>query len=101
MCTDTEKTAGLTSIESGAMVVLFVAFFVSVGVTLLLVRRAKSHAHRFFDHVLSGPQKFHSEPEGFSGATEQRARKASGLGENRSYSGLWRVFATTNGRLWA
>ena len=44
------------------MVVLFVAFFVSVGVTLLLVRRAKSHAHRFFDHDLSGPQKFHSVP---------------------------------------
>ena len=62
LCTDTEKTAGLASIESGAMVVLFVAFFVSVGVTLLLVRRAKSHAHRFFDHDLSGPQKFHSVP---------------------------------------
>ena len=43
----------------------------------------------------------HSEPESFSGATEQRARKASGLGAKRSHSGLWRAFATTTGRLWA
>ena len=42
-----------------------------------------------------------SEPESFSGATEQRARKASGLGAKRSHSGLWRAFATTTGRLWA
>ena len=40
-----------------------------------------------------------SEPESFSGATEQRARKASGLGAKRSHSGLWRAFATTTGRL--
>ena len=42
-----------------------------------------------------------SESESFSGATEQRARKASGLGAKRSHSGLWRAFATTTGRLWA
>ena len=42
-----------------------------------------------------------SEPESFSGATEQRARKASGLGAKRSHSELWRAFATTTGRLWA
>ena len=42
-----------------------------------------------------------SEPESFSGPTEQRARKASGPGAKRSHSGLWRAFATTTGRLWA
>ena len=42
-----------------------------------------------------------SEPESFSGATEQRARTASGPGAKRSHSGLWRAFATTTGRLWA
>ena len=47
------------------------------------------------------PEKLVSEPESFSGATEQHARKASGLGAKRRHSGLWRAFATTTGRLWA
>ena len=41
---------------------LLAAFAVSLGFTLLLVRRAKSGAHRFHDHDLSGPQKFHAVP---------------------------------------
>jgi UDP-N-acetylmuramyl pentapeptide phosphotransferase/UDP-N-acetylglucosamine-1-phosphate transferase len=41
---------------------LLAAFAVSLGFTLLLVRRAKSGAHRFHDHDLSGPQKFHAAP---------------------------------------
>ena len=57
--------------------------------------------HRFFfaTHLATGHQA--AEPESFSGATEQRARKASGPGAKRSHSGLWRAFATTTGRLWA
>ena len=41
---------------------LLAAFAVSLGFTLLLVRRAKAGAHRFHDHDLSGPQKFHAAP---------------------------------------
>jgi UDP-N-acetylmuramyl pentapeptide phosphotransferase/UDP-N-acetylglucosamine-1-phosphate transferase len=41
---------------------LLAAFAVSLAFTLLLVRRAKAGAHRFHDHDLSGPQKFHAAP---------------------------------------
>ena len=41
---------------------LLAAFAVSLGCTLLLVRHSKFAAHRFHDHDLSGPQKFHATP---------------------------------------
>lgn len=44
------------------MLILLAAFTVSLLVTLGLVRRAKVAGHRFHDHDLSGPQKFHSMP---------------------------------------
>jgi UDP-N-acetylmuramyl pentapeptide phosphotransferase/UDP-N-acetylglucosamine-1-phosphate transferase len=44
------------------MLILLVAFGVSLGLTLLVVRAAKGHAHFFNDHDLSGPQKFHARP---------------------------------------
>jgi UDP-N-acetylmuramyl pentapeptide phosphotransferase/UDP-N-acetylglucosamine-1-phosphate transferase len=45
-----------------SMLILIVAFVVSLGMTLLAVRWAKTHAHLSNDHDLSGPQKFHSHP---------------------------------------
>jgi len=50
------------SIECRAMLVLLVAFTLSLGITLLIVHGAKSENHRFKDHDLSGPQKFHAAP---------------------------------------
>ncbi len=44
------------------MLILLMAFAVSLVVTLWLVRRTKSEGHRFHDHDLSGPQKFHVTP---------------------------------------
>ena len=44
------------------MLTLLFAFVVSLGVTLWLVRGAKANGHRFHDHDLSGPQKFHAVP---------------------------------------
>ena len=44
------------------MLVLIIAFAVSLAITLLTVRAAKRHGHRLFDHDLSGPQKFHAAP---------------------------------------
>ena len=44
------------------MLILLVAFAVSLAVTLLTVRSAKRHAHLSHDHDLSGPQKFHATP---------------------------------------
>lgn len=44
------------------MLILLMAFVISLGVTLWLVRRAKAEGHRFHDHDLSGPQKFHATP---------------------------------------
>ena len=44
------------------MLILMFAFVVSLGVTLWLVRGAKVNGHRYHDHDLSGPQKFHSTP---------------------------------------
>ena len=44
------------------MLVLSIAFAVSLGVTLWMVHRSKTHGHRFQDHDLSGPQKFHAVP---------------------------------------
>ena len=44
------------------MLILLMAFMVSLAASLWLVRRAKAGAHRFHDHDLSGPQKFHSAP---------------------------------------
>ena len=49
-------------IESPAMLTMLLAFVVSLVATLWLVRRAKADGHRFHDHDLSGPQKFHSAP---------------------------------------
>ena len=44
------------------MLILVVAFVVSLVVTLITVRSAKAHAHLSHDHDLSGPQKFHALP---------------------------------------
>jgi len=44
------------------MLILLVSFSVSLAITLWLVRRAKVAGHRFHDHDLSGPQKFHGAP---------------------------------------
>ena len=44
------------------MLILMLSFVVSLVVTLWLVRGAKFNGHRFHDHDLSGPQKFHSAP---------------------------------------
>ena len=44
------------------MLTLMFAFVVSLGVTLWLVRGAKVKGHRYHDHDLSGPQKFHFTP---------------------------------------
>lgn len=44
------------------MLVLLVAFAVSMGVTLFMVHHARTQGHRFQDHDLSGPQKFHAAP---------------------------------------
>ncbi len=44
------------------MLILLVAFTVSLSLTLLVVRSAKSHAHLSSDHDLTGPQKFHASP---------------------------------------
>ena len=44
------------------MLILIVAFAVSLIVTLVTVRSAKAHAHLSHDHDLSGPQKFHALP---------------------------------------
>ena len=44
------------------MLVLLVAFTLSLGITLLIVHGAKADSHRFHDHDLSGPQKFHAAP---------------------------------------
>ncbi len=42
------------------MLALFVAFAVSLGVTLLVIHWAKTHGGFSLDHDLSGPQKFHA-----------------------------------------
>ena len=44
------------------MLILIVAFAVSLVMTLIAVRSAKAHAHLSHDHDLSGPQKFHAQP---------------------------------------
>ena len=44
------------------MLILLAAFLASLGFTLWLVRRSKAAGHRFHDHDLSGPQKFHVTP---------------------------------------
>ena len=44
------------------MLVLLIAFFLSLGITVLIVHGAKVGSHRFHDHDLSGPQKFHAAP---------------------------------------
>ena len=49
-------------IEWRAMLILLVAFGVSLGLTLLTVAMAQRHSHFFNDHDLSGPQKFHARP---------------------------------------
>ena len=49
-------------LESISMLVLSIAFSVSLGLTLWMVHRSKTSSHRFQDHDLSGPQKFHVVP---------------------------------------
>ena len=44
------------------MLVLILAFSVSLAVTLFMVHQAKTAGHHFQDHDLSGPQKFHAAP---------------------------------------
>jgi len=44
------------------MLILLVAFAVSLGLTLLVVRSAKTHGHLSGDSDLTGPQKFHASP---------------------------------------
>ena len=44
------------------MLVFLVAFAVSLAVTLWMIRRSRAEGHRFHDHDLSGPQKFHAAP---------------------------------------
>ena len=44
------------------MLILIVAFAVSLSITLIAVRSAKAHAHLSSDDDLSGPQKFHVRP---------------------------------------
>jgi UDP-N-acetylmuramyl pentapeptide phosphotransferase/UDP-N-acetylglucosamine-1-phosphate transferase len=42
------------------MIALLVAFAVSLGITLSVVRVVGVNGHRFLDHVIEGPQKFHA-----------------------------------------
>ena len=49
---------GHSTIES--MLILFLAFGVSLVLTLLIIHSAKAHAHFSNDHDFSGPQKFHA-----------------------------------------
>lgn len=44
------------------MLGLLLAFAVSLGATMIIVRSAKVHAHLSMDHDVSGPQKFHARP---------------------------------------
>jgi UDP-N-acetylmuramyl pentapeptide phosphotransferase/UDP-N-acetylglucosamine-1-phosphate transferase len=44
------------------MLILLVAFGVSLGLTLLTVAMARRYMHLLNDHDLSGPQKFHAQP---------------------------------------
>ena len=44
------------------MLILIVAFAVSLGITLVAIRSASSHAQFSHDHDLLGPQKFHARP---------------------------------------
>lgn len=44
------------------MLVLLLAFAVSLCSTMIVVRSAKVHAHLSMDHDVSGPQKFHAHP---------------------------------------
>jgi UDP-N-acetylmuramyl pentapeptide phosphotransferase/UDP-N-acetylglucosamine-1-phosphate transferase len=44
------------------MLALLLAFATSLGVTLIVVHFVRNHEHLFFDHDLSGPQKFHAWP---------------------------------------
>ena len=44
------------------MLVFLAAFAASLAVTLWMIRRSRADGHRFQDHDLSGPQKFHSAP---------------------------------------
>ena len=49
-------------IESQAMLVFLIALAVSLTVTLWMIRRSRADGHRFHDHDLAGPQKFHAAP---------------------------------------
>ena len=44
------------------MLVFLVALAVSLIVTLSMIRRSRADGHRFHDHDLAGPQKFHAAP---------------------------------------
>ena len=49
-------------IQCQVMLVFLTAFAVSLAVTLWMIRRSRAEGHRFHDHDLSGPQKFHAAP---------------------------------------
>ena len=44
------------------MLVFLSAFAISLACTLWMIRRSRADGHRFHDHDLSGPQKFHAAP---------------------------------------
>ncbi|HRY89355.1 MAG TPA: glycosyltransferase, partial [Rubrivivax sp.] len=62
------------------MLILIVAFVVSLGLTLLLVHSANVHAHLSHDSDLSGPQKFHAKPVPRIGGVGIAAGLAAGAG---------------------
>ena len=60
---------GLGTGRAGISTIAFVlpllfAFAVSLAVTLMVIRSAKTHGRFSLDHDLSGPQKFHSSASG-------------------------------------
>jgi UDP-N-acetylmuramyl pentapeptide phosphotransferase/UDP-N-acetylglucosamine-1-phosphate transferase len=62
------------------MLILIVAFAVSLVMTLIAVRLTKAHAHISHDHDLSGPQKFHALPVPRVGSLGILAGLLAGLG---------------------
>ena len=61
------------------MLVLITAFALSLAITMTMVHRAK-HSHRFHDHDLTGPQKFHAVPVPRVGGVGIVAGVLAGLG---------------------
>ena len=61
-CNRSHSAAAMPLIQLWPMSTLCLAFFVSLSVTLALLRRAKTHGLWLQDHDLSGPQKLHGAP---------------------------------------